>query len=315
MKESFVNEIVEEICKEENIECKLLSKDYIMKLSKEEKDRFIVGNRFDLNSQTTAKILDDKYALYEVLKEQGVNIIEHNIIFSPDKMPGYVGEDGSFRKAYELFLKYNKNIVLKPNQGSLGKNIFKCSTNKELEIALMKLLKTNISISLCPFYNIKREYRVFYLNGQAKFVYGKVKPEIIGDGKLKVKELLEKFNSNMPDKDVYRENLEKLDLEYIPQKGEVISLSWKFNLSGGAQIIDVTGYEKVEDIKKLAIKAAKAVNLEFGSVDVIETEDGKLYIMEINSGVMMEQFQVLYNNGRNIAKEIYKEAINLMFNK
>lgn len=60
--------------------------------------------------------------------------------------------------------------------------IMKCSTNKELDVALMKLLKTNISISVCPFYDIKREYRVFYLNGSAKFIYGKVKPEIIEDG-------------------------------------------------------------------------------------------------------------------------------------
>ena len=37
--------------------------------------------------------------------------------------------------------------------------------------------------------------------------------------------------------------------------------------------------------------------------------------MEINSGVMLDNFIRLHDNGYNIAKQTYKEAIELMFKK
>ena len=68
-------------------------------------------------------------------------------------------------------------------------------------------------------------------------------------------------------------------------------------------------------LEDLAIKVSKEVNLTFGSIDIIKTRDNRLLIMEANSGVMMNSFIKQHENGYEIAKNIYKDAINLMFKK
>ena len=47
---------------------------------------------------------------------------------------------------------------------------------------------------------------------------------------------------------------------------------------------------------------------------IIKTKDSNFYVMEINSGVMMQNFIKQNENGYMIAKLIYKEAIIEMFN-
>lgn len=133
------------------------------------------------------------------------------------------------------------------------------------------------SVSLCPFYNIEKEYRCFYLNGDILLIYGKERPYRLTDSNKKV------------------------------------YLSWKHNLCGGAmpEIIEKGDlYNKLEEI---AIKAAKAINITFATVDIIKTEDNKLYVIEINSGVCMSKFSERTENGYEIAKEIYRKALKLLF--
>ena len=66
-------------------------------------------------------------------------------------------------------------------------------------------------------------------------------------------------------------------------------------------------------ISSLALQTSLVVGLSFGSVDIIKTKDGRYYIMEINSGVMMDNFINQAENGYNTAKSIYKEAVMNMF--
>ena len=65
----FLKGIVKEICDEENIKYTLLSRDWIIRLEKNDKIAYIVGTRFSINSITSVSIASDKYATYEVLKE------------------------------------------------------------------------------------------------------------------------------------------------------------------------------------------------------------------------------------------------------
>lgn len=49
-------------------------------------------------------------------------------------------------------------------------------------------------------------------------------------------------------------------------------------------------------------------------IDIIKTFDDEYKIIEVNSGVMMENLINLKYNGREIAKEIYRKVINFIFN-
>ena len=77
-----------------------------------------------------------------------------------------------------------------------GKNVFKITSENELEEKYNKMITTNFSISASPYYKINTEYRAIIVNDKVKLIYGKVRPIVTGNGKNTIKELLIKFNKN-----------------------------------------------------------------------------------------------------------------------
>ena len=311
--ERVFHEIIREICKEKGISFKKLSYDWILELERDNKIRHIAGNRFDINSEAAGRIACDKYATYEVLKSNNVPIIEHKMVFNPTRRSKYIPDEGIWPGIIEYFNKNNCQLVVKPNEGCEGQGVFLCKSLKELETAIQKLFKTNSSISICPYYNIDTEYRTFYLKGECYLIYGKTKPYVVGDGIHNVSELIKEMNMYLPENDIVAENLKSIDLDNIPAKDEKFFISWKHNLSGGAIPKIVTDESLKNRISKLVMSAAHASNIDYATIDVIETVDKKLYVMEINSGVCMTKFIDHIDEGRNIAKKIYSKAIDKLF--
>ena len=150
--------LLEELCKKLEIKIEKLSFGWVYKLSKSNKIRYITGN-FDINKEASSKIASDKYATYEVVKSQNLPIIEHKMIFNPNERKKYIEKD-IWDICYDEF-KAKKKVVVKPNLGLEGKGVFRCKTLDELEIAVKFLLEKNTSISICPYYDIEKEYRAF----------------------------------------------------------------------------------------------------------------------------------------------------------
>lgn len=299
-----------EVCAEMGVKVEKLSYDWILQLSKDGKVRHITGTRFDLNPEATGNIACDKYATYEVLRSQNVPIIRHVMIFNPASRASLIEDGGIWSTVTSEFLRYGC-LVVKPNYGCEGYGVFLCHSIKEAESAIHKLFKTQDSVSICPYYDIKTEYRTFYLDGEVKLIYGKTKPFVIGNGKSTLYELVEKLN--LPDKAVTRENLRNLNLTYIPKVGERIDISWKHNLSGGAKPNVLKKGKLYEQIEQLAIRAGKAMNINFATIDIIETADGSLYVLEINSGIGATIFTELVDGGAEIIKDIYRQAVKKLF--
>ena len=210
--------MLQELCKEINIKIESLSYGWIFKLSKDNKVRYITGN-FDINRTASSKIACDKYGTFEVLKSQDIPIIKHTMVFNPEERKEYIKENEIWDIVYKEFDK-EKKVVVKPNYGFEGKGVFLCNTLEETKEAVKFLLNRNTSISICPFYDIKKEYRAFYLNGEILLIYEKEKPLVIGSGKDNVRTLVE--NLNLPNNDVVKNNLSKIDMDYIPKKNEKI---------------------------------------------------------------------------------------------
>lgn len=294
-----INEIIKEICIEEDIQCQELSDDWVIKLTKNNKNKFIVGYKFDLNTQAVSEICNDKFALYAVLESEKIPVIKYNILFKDEE-----------EKLEHYFRLYNENVVLKPNNGTCGNNVLHiCELNK-LKEEYKRLIKTNYSISICPFYEIESEYRIIYLPN-LQYMYKKVKPIIIGDEIRRIKDLLIEFNPSYFGNDDNFNN-DKIDLNYVPKINEKIEYEWRFNLSKGAKIDTVNNEERkiLLDISKEIIDK---IDLKFVSIDIVKLSNGKYCVMEINSGVMMENLINLEKHGYDMAKKIYKEAINNMF--
>ena len=283
-KEKQFNKIIKQICQERSIQYEELSDDWIIKLTKENRNKFIVGYKFDLNNQATSEICNDKLFLYAVLKSEEIPVIEYNILFKNE-------ED----KLEKYFYEYNQNVVLKPNNGTCGNNVLHICEYDKLKNEYNKLISKCYSVDICPFYEIESEYRVIYLPTK-QHIYKKVKPIITGDGVHSVKELLIEFNSE------YFGDERNLKIEY----------EWRFNLSRGAKIADVDDEEK-NILMNMINNIIKVINLKFVSIDIVKLTNNQYMVMEINSGVMMENLVKLQDDGIQIAKSVYGEAIDLMF--
>ena len=303
--------IIKQIALENDLSYEVLSCDLVIKLTKGNKIRYINGYKFGLNSHSLGLILDDKYATYELLNSLGISVCKHHILFRPNNHNSYAKNYNSFDYCYDLFLKYNKNVILKVNNGTCGDGVYHITTKKELKKIYNHLLKYNFSISLCPYYDIKNEYRVILLNNEIKIMYGKINPVVIGNGKDKLIDLLKDFNINYFG---YKTNLKKnINYNKVLKKDEKFIYDFKYNLSKGSIITEDIDKETKSIISKMAKDVSKKINLGFGSIDIIKTIDDKYYVLEINSGVMIENYIKLTSDGFKKAKKVYEEAVLEMF--
>ena len=301
--------IIEEICSENNIKYNFLSKDWVIMLEKDGKTRFISGYKFDLNSHGIGIIADDKYALYEVLKNKEIKIIEHRIVYNSTNNLDYAIGCNTHEYVKKYFAENNNHIVIKPNQGTCGHNVFNITDINEIDDILDKIFMDNYSISICPFYNIKHEYRAIVLDGDVKLLYAKYLPVVFGDGNKSIRELLLEFNH-----DYFIGKLNESKYDRILDIDEEFSYGWKFNLSQGSIAKKVDDKLLSSKLIEIAKRVCNEINLKFGSVDIIETTNGELLVLEVNSGVMIENYISLNPNEYITAKNIYKEAIEKLFN-
>jgi len=301
--------IIEEICVEENILCERFSYDWIFRLSKNGKIAHIFGYQFENNSATAQLICTDKCASSEILRSKGIPAVEHYFFISPDDLH-YIGLEGNWPRMLELLKKYGK-LVCKPNEGTGGIDVFQVSSAVELELAVNSVFAHSRSLALSPFLPIDQEYRVILLNGQVKLVFSKTIQSLIGDGRSSFRQLLLQQNPSLLETVPTGEFNEDL-LNKIPKSGEKIPLNWKHNLGQGAQPEIVADPSLVSQLSDLALRAAEAVNVRFASVDIIRT-GGEFKVLEINSGIMMESFARLNTYNYQLAKSIYKEALEAIF--
>jgi len=165
--------LIKEICKEENIKYKNVSDNYITILKKENKIRFINKYKFGLNSQIGSILSDDKYAMYEVLKEFNIPVIKYDLIWNRNnqKREEEIIDKINYIKKY--FNDNNNHIVLKPNMGYSGNMLFNIDNTIDIEPSFRKLLDYTDTIVANPFYKLKNEHRVIILNNKCRLIYTK----------------------------------------------------------------------------------------------------------------------------------------------
>lgn len=303
--------MIDEICKEENIEQKMISYDWIRQLKKGNQVHHVMRYQLDLNTANSCNIANDKFATYSVLNANNVPTIEHRMIFNPTTRSQFYQEK-FISEAEELLNSNNNKLVIKANDSCKGKDVYFCSNKQEIESIVSKLfLDKKDTLSACPYVEIDYEYRVIYLCGEILYIYKKKKPVVIGDGKRTIKELIQEKNEA---ENINIEVIRELDLNYVPKEKEEVTVSWKHNLNNGATAIVIDETEsQLDEIKSVAIQAGQAININFASIDIAKTHDNKILVMEINGSVCMNKFSETIPDGYNISKNIYKKAVKKMF--
>ena len=138
------------------------------------------------------------------------------------------------------------------------------------------------------------EYRLLVYKGKLLGALRMIPPSVTGDGKLSIKDLIERTNRERARKILVGENVLKtlkksgLSLDSIPQKDEVVLLLKNSRLSEGGTTQDTTDLVH-PDFIRLAWEATRSVNLNLGGVDLIAEDitkslsDQKAYLLEVNT--------------------------------
>ncbi len=267
------------------IEVKYLTGNWAIQLSKNGITKFIVGYTFPLNDAVCFKIVRNKNLCSEILSANNIPNVPHQLILSPDILQKRKSKNGNF-KIIEKFISENHfPLLVKKNNSSKGEGVYLLHSEPELENTLSKIYLSDASLCLSPFRENIREFRNVVLDGKSLLSYEKQIPFIVGDGKRTVIELISEFLKKHQSASAKPGNLFESSISEkfgeVPKSGEKIFLQWKHNRFVG------TKYEMVEneELKQLAVAAAKAVNGMFVSVDIIQSEKFGLEVLEINASV------------------------------
>lgn len=310
--------IMTEICNEYSIDLNLLFTEWVMQLTHNQKRMYITGYQFPNNNSASARLCDDKSALCSILTENKIPAILHEYFMTPfNKFK--IKIDDHLDSILKMLKKYG-TIVCKMNTGTGGNHVYKVSTKEDIISAIQEIYKHS-DLAVCPFYNFENEYRIIVLNNKAELIYKKDIPYIVGDGIKTFGELCTEIKQNISVKK--EDNLEsdalKID-EYgryneydIVPKNIRAYAGWKHNLALGASASIIEEPELIEKLTHLALKAASIIDINLASVDIVQMEN-QLYILEINSGIVLEKFSLQSDDDYQKAKRIYEKAVTSYFN-
>ena len=313
--------IIREVCREEEIELRSYSADWIFRLDKNGRHDVILGYQFGLNSASVNMLCQDKCAASELMTEFGIPNIEHVLFASPENQK-FMGFPGFWRDLLKMLDRY-KTVVCKPNLGTGGENVIKCSTDYELEAAVHRIFLKSDYMAVSRYYEIENEYRAVILDGEIRLVYRKRRPQIFGDGVHTVAGLMLRYkdcgNEEGTDREIHgyadlETDLSQKELSRVPAEGERVILNWRHNLGQGARADLLENGPLKDQISEIVRRVYEEIGVRFASVDIVETEEG-LKVLEINSGVMMENFAGQDAHSYETAKAIYRDAIRKMMSE
>lgn len=309
--------IVCEVCAARGLELASFSDDWVFQLRKGQRSARIFGYDFDLNTAAAKMIAKDKSATSDLLGANGIPRVEHRLFHGP-QLAGYVPMEGNWRSMLDFFERCRKDVVCKPNEGTCGRGVLRARKEAELESAVHKLFSQSRSISLSPYEAFNAEYRVGVVKGSVEFMYRKDRPQVFGDGRSTVRDLILSRIASAGNVRSHAELINGLaenqvDESLIPAAGEVVILNWRHNLGQGAQpqMVDPSSSAGGR-LAKLATESLDALGVTVASADIVEL-NGTLKVLEVNSGIMMENLVRSVPDGWNIAKRFYDKIICAMF--
>lgn len=306
--------LLREIADEQGIKLTSFSHDWILRLEKDGMARHVMGYNFEINSAASHMLAGDKAATYSLLAHLGVPAVEHKLFLKPT-LADYVSSKGNWDAIQAYAKHHDHQLVAKPNEGTGGNSVLRINTPLELEQAAHRLFSNYRAFSLSPFLEIEQEYRVIVLDDECELLYAKLRPTLTGDGRSTALELIEQQlrNGSLSD-ELASQALESLagGAWRVLDAGQELLIGWKHNLGAGALPLQLEAGELHDQLADLAQRARQAINIRFASIDIVQV-DGKLLVLEINSGIMIEQFVRHFPEQRQAAKAIYAKAIQKMF--
>jgi len=304
-------QVILDALRKKDIKVRVISKRFnLLEVVYNGKPTFVKGTSFPVNSQPACFIANNKYLTKRILRKHNILTPKSWLVRTPEEVKRKVLKKNLFP------------CVLKPIKGAHGNRVFaNIESVDELEEVLPlvfgKFIKRDVLIE--EFIDGK-DYRLIVIDDKVSAVMERIPAHVIGDGKNNISQLITEFNKNPLIGEKYekplckivingevKRNLKKQNkkLTYIPKRKERIFLRQNANISTGGVGKDVT--ESInQEIKGVAVKAAKAIGMVITGVDIIrEKSSNKLYVLELNDtpGINIHHYPYL-GNPQNVADDI-----------
>lgn len=291
----------------------------LLEFSHKGRSVFVMGTSFPVNSQPACFVANNKFLTRKVLLANGIPVPRSWLVRTKVETRKLVTDKDFFP------------CVLKPVRGAHGRRVVvNIESLEEFEEALSMVFtspgKKNV---LVEEYIKGKDYRFFVVGDRAVAVMERIPAHVIGDGVKNIRELIKRYNENPDVGERYEKplcrikvngeimrNLKKLNMKltYVLQRGEKVFLRQNANISTGGIGVDATD-EVSDEIKEIAVRAAKAVGMEITGVDMIydKTLDNPT-VLELNDcpGIDIHHYP-MEGESRDVAGEIveylYKEEL------
>jgi glutathione synthase/RimK-type ligase-like ATP-grasp enzyme len=159
--------------------------------------RFAFGYDIGLNSAIAHRLANDKSATSEALSLASVPSIPHHLFLNPklgEKVVGPASRDAMLA----LLHTHPQGVVVKPNEGTSGRSVFKVTSEAELDHAVGEVFSMSVGLVISPYVEIEQEVRVILLGDAPLVVYSKqrgndwrhnldagAKPVLLDDGEVR----------------------------------------------------------------------------------------------------------------------------------
>lgn len=145
---------------------------WLIAMRRNEKRHFAFGYDIGLNSAIAHRLANDKSATAEALALERVPCIAHHLFLNPKLGKNVVGP--AWRDAMLAMLAdHPQGVVVKPNEGTSGRSVFKATTEAELDQAVGEVFSMSTGLVISPYIAIEDEVRVVLLDDVPLVVYSK----------------------------------------------------------------------------------------------------------------------------------------------
>ena len=249
------------------------------------KDNKIFSTKTNLNEINSIDLCNSKSNTSKLLQR-------HNI-----PVPKFVIWDSSISKENNIkkINTLNFPLVVKNNDGSYGNNIFLNLNNINQVLDKIDYLLNKKKNILIEEQVDGENYRIMVLNNKIIDIMHQKKPTIYGDGNHNINQLIKKYNYNQkknkdfPIKNINHNllDLQGLNLESIPNKGQKVIISNVCNYRNGSKIARIPINKVHSDNLELFKKINKVMNLNLSGIDyttynIYESYKKHGYINEVN---------------------------------
>ncbi|MBP9836926.1 MAG: cyanophycin synthetase [Candidatus Pacebacteria bacterium] len=285
------------------------------------KHSYFKFNSLDINPFGSANLAKDKDYANFFMQNMGYKTVPNSKTFFSESWARAVGKPNqNIDASYTYSKQLGFPIIVKPNSGHQGLGVALVYNKQELYKAMGEIFKSDNIALVQPFVK-GDDYRIVVLDNKTISAYQRIPLNVTGDGKSTIRQLLEtkseiliKNGRNVKIKlnDIRIKNKlkhQKLTLDSILEKKQLVYLLDSANLSTGGDSIDVTKTIHPK-FKKLAINLTRDMNLRLCGVDLIIDGDisnkpRNYWILEINASPGLDHYAKLGKEQAEIVKSLY----------